>query len=79
MSDVIHLLVVKPSHPTEQNSCGGRVSQASSEGLQLGVWRMDGFRQGHAEGGNGPDCCYFKAAVLMQLSAKEVPECVVSK
>lgn len=40
---------------------------------------MDGFRQGHAEGGNGPDCCYFKAAVLMQLSAKEVPECVVSK
>ena len=41
---------------------------------------MDGVRQGCVKDGNGPNCCYFKAAVLMQLSGKEVPECfVVSK
>lgn len=53
------------------------MSQASSEGLLLGVSSVDGFRPRRAEGGNGHNCCYFKAVVLMQLSAKEVPECLV--
>lgn len=60
-----------------QSNCSGRVSQASSEGLHLGVQSTEGFREGCAEGENGPDCFYFKGAVLIQLSAKEVPRCLV--
>lgn len=42
----------------------------------LGIWSMNGFRHGYTESGNVLKC-YVKAVLLLQLSAKEVPEHLV--